>query len=420
MNTENYAIDWGSMSAKNIETETARFLCVKWRAQNEGLLHLLYIVKSAICYCVKENLGRSVVLDSDITLAKKHSPESDKLFWDLREYFNFPTSVSFGYNRPVNIYFDYDDIFLKHYLKNAVERDECVGVYSNESASTDKEDEWNNFIKIKVSNKRSFETLKTAFSSYKMLIWQSPLIYLDFSEIPEIQNISFTSEIYKAALELKADMLVDRLTKTQEEWKLLGKEGDRYVAQESCIVAYGSALEKRYLLKNLAKGETVTFSNLQFRRDPAPAKAKRGYLVKNATAPFYCLHLRLGDMLRGTPDKYYYQLKEYSSVENVVKVVNTNLPPHSCVYIMTNGTKEYVEMLKEQLSKRFLVFTKDSFEALAILHKQDNYKLFTMEWCLAEMADCIVSNRYWGGLFKNPKLIKIGPTDGIKYPEYTF
>lgn len=347
MNTENYAIDWQTMSAKKLDSSSDYFMYIKWKIRSEGLVHLLYLIKSAICYCVEENLGRTVIIDSDLPLARKHSPESDKTFWDIREYFNVPSCIYHEQNNPVNIYFDWNDIFLKNYLNKSLTRNENIGVYSSTCSSFEdmtRDFHQANLTEIKqVSNMRDFELFEAAFSSYKMIIW-TPWMYLDFSKFLSIANILFTSEIYKKALEIK-----NRINNS-----------------------------------------------------------------------FYCLHLRLGDMLNASSDKYYSQLEEYSTIENITKVVKENVKEGSSIYVMTNGTNEYVEQLKEALSNRFLIFTKDSFKDLSIIHKQDNYKLFAIEWCLAEMSSCILSNRYWGGLFNHDNLIKIGPVQNIRFPHYTF
>jgi hypothetical protein len=332
------------MVPRDLRGYSEYFMYIKWKMPSEGLVHLLYLIKSAICYCVKENLGRTLIIECDLALARKHDPESNKVFWDIREYFNIPSRICHGQNKPVNIYFDYKNIFLKDYLNKSIQLGENIGVYSSFYEDIIKDICQPNLKKIEaVSNMRDFNLFEAAFSSYKMILW-SPWMYLNFSEIPEIASISFASEIYKKAFEIKSQI----------------------------------------------------------------------------SKPFCCLHLRLGDMLNASPDKYFFELEKYSTVENVAKVVRENVNEGVNIYIMTNGTDEYVERLENNLSDGFLIFTKDSFNDLATLRKQDNYKLFTVEWCLAEMSDQIVSNRYWGGLFNHANLIKIGPVQNIKYPHYAF
>jgi len=104
--------------------------------------------------------------------------------------------------------------------------------------------------------------------------------------------------------------------------------------------------------------------------------------------PFIVMHLRRGDRLTEM------NLANSSEVGFISQKIKENFPKESSIYIMTNGTAEYVQELKTALkSASFNIFTKNDFEGLAELGDDDNFALFTLENELCDLCDLKITNR---------------------------
>ena len=115
----------------------------------------------------------------------------------------------------------------------------------------------------------------------------------------------------------------------------------------------------------------------------------------NPNAPLYVVHLRRGDRLK---EPYF---SESSEVNFVVNILQNHVEAGSSIYIMTNGTFEYVSELKFLLNVNFRTFTKEDFHALSELGTTDNFKLFAIECEMSKLSDKQFSNRIERHDFKN-------------------
>lgn len=132
--------------------------------------------------------------------------------------------------------------------------------------------------------------------------------------------------------------------------------------------------------------------------------------IRSKHTKFHVLHLRRGDMLRNVPrDCYYSHVKEYSDPDYVVRRLRETFEVGSSVYLMTNGNSRYVSALKSKIGSDFHLFTQTSFPELNQIGKADNYELFVIELCIAELSDKILSNRSWDNIFEHTNVIDLGP-----------
>ena len=108
----------------------------------------------------------------------------------------------------------------------------------------------------------------------------------------------------------------------------------------------------------------------------------------NPNAPFCVVHLRRGDRL----NQPFFS--ESSEVNFVVNTLQNHVEAGSSIYIMTNGTPEYVSELKSLLNVNFCTFTKEDFHELNELGTTDNFKLFAIESeMFFELSDRRFTNR---------------------------
>ena len=103
-------------------------------------------------------------------------------------------------------------------------------------------------------------------------------------------------------------------------------------------------------------------------------------ISQNFSFPFYVMHLRRGDRL------FESMVAGSSEIEFVKTQLINTLPKNSRLYIMTNGTLEYLTTLVAELSSYFRVFTKLDFENLMRLEEYDNFALYTLETELSNMC----------------------------------
>jgi hypothetical protein len=102
---------------------------------------------------------------------------------------------------------------------------------------------------------------------------------------------------------------------------------------------------------------------------------------------FYCLHLRRGDQL------HIDAISKASDVEYVLTTLQQQIPKKSIIYLMTNGTADYVYQIQHLLSSHFTVLTKSTFNELAELGINDNYELYLVEQEIAKMSTRLFTNR---------------------------
>ena len=108
----------------------------------------------------------------------------------------------------------------------------------------------------------------------------------------------------------------------------------------------------------------------------------------NKNSSFYVLHLRRGDMLWLDKD-----IAGSSEISFVVNQLKKNFAKGSSIYIMTNGTTEYIIDLKKQLLSDFAVFTKLDFSELNRMSDEDNFALFSLESEMSRLSDKKITNR---------------------------
>ena len=133
-------------------------------------------------------------------------------------------------------------------------------------------------------------------------------------------------------------------------------------------------------------------------------------LMKNNAHSFSVLHLRRGDMLSTVrPHPHWKYIRSSSEPSHLFKTIKQHIAPSTSLYIMTNGTSDYLKTLTDWLKYEYNVFTRESFSELTQMHEEDNYELFALELCLAEKSDKIISNRNWGNLFKHSEVIDLAP-----------
>ena len=107
----------------------------------------------------------------------------------------------------------------------------------------------------------------------------------------------------------------------------------------------------------------------------------------NPNARFCVVHLRRGDRLK---QPYF---SESSEVNFVAKMLQDQVEAGSSIYIMTNGTPDYISEIKSILSVNFRTFTKEDFQELNELGTADNFKLFAIEEHMGKLANKKFSNR---------------------------
>jgi hypothetical protein len=107
----------------------------------------------------------------------------------------------------------------------------------------------------------------------------------------------------------------------------------------------------------------------------------------NKNALFYVMHLRRGDRLQDEG------IAGSSDISFVVNQLTTNVAKESSIYIMTNGTVEYVTDLKTKLQTNFNVFTKQDFPELTKMGDEDNFALFSLESEMCSLSNGKITNR---------------------------
>jgi len=308
------------------------FIYISWRVEFQGLLNVIFAIRSAISYCIEENIGRNIILSDAIPLSKKHSPLSENCIVDIRYYFDFPNVFKDRESKPVNIFFDHNNNFYNFILLNT----QLGFIWSSVTTGTQ-------FAKT------FSENTKFPYTFY------------------ELQHLGSTEFL--------------TIAKKHEYLVYLGWRGWS-----------DSAVKLNYNLNLQQKAKEIVTN------------------IRQQHTEFSVLHLRRGDMVENVrPDQYYCQVKEHSEPCKVVRILRDNVNPGCAVYIMTNGTSEYVEQIVSELNSEFFVFTKTTLKELDFIGKKDNYELFVIELCMAELADKIISNRNWENLFKNPNVIDVGP-----------
>ena len=103
---------------------------------------------------------------------------------------------------------------------------------------------------------------------------------------------------------------------------------------------------------------------------------------------FYVVRLRRGDIM-----ELDNCLAKSSEISFVIKQLKKICPDGSLIYIMSNGTDEYIFELKSELQSTFNVFSKHDFLKLNQMGDEDNFASYTVEMEILKLSNKQITNR---------------------------
>ena len=118
-----------------------------------------------------------------------------------------------------------------------------------------------------------------------------------------------------------------------------------------------------------------------FIRETARSVAER-LKAESATGGYSVIHVRRGDAL------WFYDIDEDTSCPRIAEVIRQL--PQQPVYIMSDEEPGFFSPLKDEFGDRLRLFT--DFPELAPIKSQDNYRLFSIECEILELAAHRVSS----------------------------
>ena len=121
---------------------------------------------------------------------------------------------------------------------------------------------------------------------------------------------------------------------------------------------------------------------------------------KSFVRKFYVLHLRRPDKIDTDQPKLIENSGNLEFIAEQFSSQNCPIEEGSNIYIMSNGSENYIKQVKQLLEKRYYAYTKYDFsELMKDKYLIDNYCVFTAEEYLAKTSDGFIDNNVYGNPF---------------------